>query len=70
MLKNKAEVETSKKIPAPLPANTDKQRDKQGCATSFLTREKGELDKACGTKPNAKEEYVPAEAEKEAGGEG
>jgi hypothetical protein len=41
-----------------------------GCATSFLNREKNELDKVCGTiPPNPKEEYVQKDDEKESGGE-
>jgi hypothetical protein len=43
----------------------------QGCATSFLMEERGEIDKLCGRTPTEKkEEYVQPEKEKEAGGEG
>jgi hypothetical protein len=44
--------------------------EKQGCATSFLTGERNEMDKVCGggqaTHP---EEYVQPDEEKETGGE-
>ena len=44
---------------------------KQGCATSFLMEERGEIDKLCGrTTTEKKEQYVQPEKEKEAGGEG
>lgn len=43
----------------------------EGCATSFLMQERGEIDKACGVpEPDPNEEYVQPEKEKEAGGEG
>lgn len=41
-----------------------------GCATSFLTQERNEMDKECGTvPPDPKEEYVQSDDEKESGGE-
>ena len=43
----------------------------QGCATSFLMQERGEIDTVCGEpEPDPQEEYVQPEKEKEAGGEG
>jgi hypothetical protein len=45
---------------------------KRGCATSFLTNKRGEMDELCGVDPakNPKEkEYVQPDEEKEAGGE-
>ena len=43
----------------------------EGCATSFLMQERGEIDKACGEpEPDPNEEYVQPDKEKEAGGEG
>jgi hypothetical protein len=41
---------------------------KRGCAPSFLTQKRNELDEVC--PPDPKEEYVQPDAEKEAGGEG
>ncbi len=66
MPKTDAAVTPVKTTPAPPPADPAKQ----GCATSFINREKDEMDKVCGTKPNPKEEYVQPEREKESGGEG
>jgi hypothetical protein len=52
------------------PANVPADSEEKGCATSFLTREKEEMDKSCGAiQPNPKEEYVQPDEEKEAGGE-
>jgi hypothetical protein len=66
MPKNKSKIEPSKMTPADVPADSEEQ----GCATSFLTREKEEIDKGCGAiQPNPKEEYVQPDEEKEAGGE-
>lgn len=43
----------------------------QGCTTSFIMQERGELGGVCGdVQPDPKEEYVQPEKEKEAGGEG
>jgi hypothetical protein len=43
----------------------------QGCATSFILQERGEIGGVCGEvqQPAPKEEYVQPEKEKEAGGE-
>jgi hypothetical protein len=50
------------------PAETDKP--KQGCAFSFLTEERGEMDKLCERTPAEQhEEYTQPDKEKEAGGE-
>jgi hypothetical protein len=43
----------------------------QGCTTSFLLQERGEIGEVCGeVQPDPKEEYVQPDKEKEAGGEG
>ena len=42
----------------------------QGCTTSFLLQERGEIGGVCGDVPDPNEEYVQSEKEKEAGGEG
>jgi hypothetical protein len=45
--------------------------DTQGCATSFIMQERGEVEGLCGElQRDPKEEYVQPEKEKEAGGEG
>jgi len=51
------------------PVRTDKS--KQGCAVSFLTEERNEMDKLCERTPAEQcEEYTPPDKEKEVGGEG
>jgi hypothetical protein len=53
-------------VPSPIPPDPDKQ----GCATSFLTGERNEMDKVCGGVQAAHpEEYVQPDEEKETGGE-
>ena len=53
----------------PSPVQTDKT--KQGCAVSFLTEERGEMDKLCErTSAEEREEYTQPDKEKEVGGEG
>ena len=42
---------------------------KRGCATSFIMRERSEMDKQCGNLP-LNDEYVQPDEEKETGGEG
>jgi hypothetical protein len=43
----------------------------EGCTTSFLLEERGEIGGMCGeVQPDPKEEYVQPDKEKEAGGEG
>jgi hypothetical protein len=60
----------SKKEPNKMPSSVAADLEKRGCATSFLTGERDEIDKVCGgiqaTKP---EEYVQPDEEKETGGE-
>ena len=57
----------SSKTPSSLPADLDKQ----GCATSFLTGERNEMDKVCGgIQATTPEEYAQPDEEKETGGEG
>ena len=51
------------------PANPDPAT--QGCATSFLMDERGEVGGVCGTlQPDPAEQYVQPDKEREAGGEG
>lgn len=53
----------------PLPVETDKSD--QGCAVSFLTEERNEMDKLCERTPaEHREEYTQPDQEKEVGGEG
>jgi hypothetical protein len=60
----------SKKEPNKMPSSVPADLEKRGCATSFLTGERDEIDQVCGgiqaTKP---EEYVQPDEEKETGGE-
>jgi hypothetical protein len=64
-------MSTNKEEPSKTPASVPIDAAKQGCATSFLTGERNEMDKVCGgiqaTKP---EEYAQPDEEKETGGEG
>lgn len=59
-----------KKEPSKKPSSVPAELEKSGCATSFLTSERNEIDKVCGgiqaTNP---EEYVQPDEEKETGGE-
>lgn len=56
--------------PAPPPPVETDQTD-QGCAVSFLTEERNEMDKLCERTPaEQREEYTQSDQEKEAGGEG
>jgi hypothetical protein len=53
----------------PSPVQTDKT--KQGCAVSFLTEERNEMDKLCERTPAERhEEYTEPDKEKQVGGEG
>ena len=53
----------------PSPVQTD--ATKQGCAVSFLTEERNEMDKLCERTPaEQREEYTQPDKEKEVGGEG
>ena len=64
-------MSTNKKEPGKTPSSVPADLNKQGCATSFLTGGRNEMDKVCGgvqeTKP---EEYAQPDEEKESGGEG
>jgi hypothetical protein len=52
-------------------ATGEKGSKAEGCATSFLMQERGEIGDMCGdAQPDPAGEYVQPEAEKEAGGEG
>jgi hypothetical protein len=59
-----------KNEPSKMPSSVAAELEKRGCATSFLTSERNEIDKVCGriqaTNP---EEYVQPDEEKETGGE-
>lgn len=44
---------------------------RKGCAPSFLNLQRGEFSTPCGSEePDPKEQYVPSDKEREAGGEG
>ena len=57
---------------APQPSSpVQPDQGKQGCAVSFLTEERDEMDKLCERTPaEQREEYTQPEEEKEVGGEG
>jgi hypothetical protein len=44
--------------------------DQEGCATSFIMQERGEIGGICDEHPNPREQYVQPDSEKENGGEG
>ncbi len=44
--------------------------NQEGCATSFIMQERGEIGGICHEQPNPTEEYVQPDNEKEDGGEG
>jgi hypothetical protein len=44
--------------------------DQEGCATSFIMQERGEIGGICNEQPNPTEAYVQPDSEKEDGGEG
>jgi hypothetical protein len=44
--------------------------DQEGCATSFIMQERGEIGGICDEQPNPREQYVQPDSEKEDGGEG
>lgn len=50
--------------------DADPDQNQKGCTTSFLMQERGEMGGICDQEPNAREEYVQPDKEKEAGGEG
>ena len=69
MAKRKAKKKPGKAPSPSVPRNQDK--DKQGCAVSFLMEERGELDPLCERTPaEMKDEYVQPDKEKEDGGQG
>src|SRR5690242_17107855 len=54
--------------PASSPPAQEDNKKKQGCALSFLTEERGEMDKLCERTPaEQSEEYTQADQEREAG---
>ena len=44
--------------------------EQEGCATSFIMEERGEIGGICGEQPDPEEQYVRPDSEKEVGGEG
>lgn len=46
------------------------EANQEGCATSFIMDERGEIGGICKEQPNATEQYVQPDGEKEDGGEG
>ena len=59
-----------KKEPNAMPSSVQAELEKRGCATSFLTNERNEVDKVCGgIQSMSPEEYVQPDDEKETGGE-
>ncbi len=44
--------------------------DQEGCATSFIMQERGEIGGICDEQQNPREQYVQPDSEKENGGEG
>jgi hypothetical protein len=44
--------------------------DQEGCPTSFIMQERGEIGGICDEQPNPREQYVQPDSEKEDGGEG
>jgi hypothetical protein len=44
--------------------------NQEGCATSFIMQERGEISGICNEQPNPTEQYVQPDSEKEDGGEG
>ncbi len=54
-----------------LASPVQKHKTKLGCAVSFLTEERNEMDKLCERTPaERREEYTQPDEEKEVGGEG
>jgi hypothetical protein len=67
MHNNKIAVKPSDSAKPSVPASPEAQ----GCPTSFLTEQKGEIGNVCKpSKPESKETYLQPDAEKESGGEG
>ena len=46
------------------------EADQEGCPTSFIMQERGEIGGICDEQPNPREQYVQPDSEKENGGEG
>lgn len=46
------------------------EADQEGCTTSFIMQERGEIGEICNEQPNPTEQYVQPDSEKEDGGEG
>lgn len=44
--------------------------NQEGCTTSFIMEERGEIGRICNEQPNPAEQYVQPDSEKEDGGEG
>jgi hypothetical protein len=60
----------NKKDPDEAPSSVSVDPDKRGCAVSFLTGERNEMDKVCGgIQTTETQEYVQPDEEKESGGE-
>jgi len=58
------------KEPNKMPSSVPAELEKRGCAISFLTSERNEIDKVCGgIQAMNPEEYVQPDEEKETGGE-
>jgi len=58
--------EAAPDLPSPVPAD----QTEQGCAVSFLTEERNEMDQLCERTPaEQREEYTQPDEEKEVGGE-
>jgi hypothetical protein len=67
MIKTKAEPKPSKST-TPLPVAVAPEQE--GCTTSFLNQQKGEIGGACSPiPPESKKEYAQPDEEKESGGE-
>ena len=61
---------TQEAAPVPSPS-AQEDKSKLGCPLSFLTEERGEMDKLCERTPaEQSEEYTQPDQEREAGGEG
>ena len=60
----------NKNKPSERPSSAPLELEKRGCAASFLTGKRNEMDKVCGgIQATTPEQYVQPEEEKESGGE-
>jgi hypothetical protein len=50
-------------------SSTPANSSNQGCASSFIMEQRGEMDKLCGDVPKVPGEYVQPDEEKETGGQ-